>query len=125
MEVRKKSSMKPKGQEKEKPKGMDGGAVQQKQQASMNDFSFSLRGVTCPQSLYHFEAKPSGFTYPTVLRFPAGPDDIFPVSSQQNSGHHPPQAKRHCLAWHSIPEEAAPLFVHLAPGQLPRRIWDE
>jgi hypothetical protein len=29
------------------------------------------------------------------------------------------------LAWHSIPEEAAPLFVHLAPGQLPRRIWDE
>jgi hypothetical protein len=29
------------------------------------------------------------------------------------------------LAWHSIPEEAAPLFVHLAPGQLSRRIWDE
>lgn len=54
------SIMKPKGQEKEKKKTKARGAVQQKQQASMNDSS-SLRGVTCPQRLYHFVAKRSGY----------------------------------------------------------------
>lgn len=82
------SCMKPQGAGKERERERTNkGRVQcsrSNKQASMND-SFSLREITCPQSLYHFEAKRSGLLLPNPSPRPAIPMRQFPrvLATQQ------------------------------------------